>query len=104
MRGMARPGKPQCRTVSDERVALLTGRLRLVSGLVVAFAARIKHQAHEADADDQRKEDAERHGCPAVTGHLHVAEFTPGVTSPRTSDAKEKQQNQYCNPASESHS
>jgi hypothetical protein len=49
--------------------------------VVVAVAAAVEHQAHEAAADHEGENDGEDHGYVAMDAHLHVNRI-PGINSP----------------------
>jgi hypothetical protein len=54
---------------------------------VVAVAAAVEHQPHEAAADHEGENDAEDHGNVAMDAHLNV-NAVPGVDSPPQRDAE----------------
>src|SRR5262249_50793264 len=64
-----------------------------VRGLVVASAATVKNQNHEATADDYGKEDAEAHHQPAPCWHGHVARRDPSVIADVNGPSKQGEQN-----------
>jgi hypothetical protein len=64
-------------------------------GLVVTPAARIKYQRHQADSDDQRSNDADRHGGIAVAGHLDVGFKVPSGNAGPDGDPSKGQKDGY---------
>src|SRR5262249_22421771 len=64
-----------------------------VRGLVVASAAAVENQNHEAAADDHSKEDAEAHHQPAPRWHGHVACRDPSVMADINRPSKEGEKN-----------
>ena len=64
-----------------------------VRGLVVASAAAVENQNHEAAADDHGKEDAEAHHQLAPCWHGHIVRRDPSVMADINRPSKQGEQN-----------